>query len=669
MVAVDPALPEVHDYPERSAPRLTAFDAAALRLLGGLRPVAVLARPLGPRATVLRATRHAERRLERLGALSSAETAAAALIERRQAVRDALRRGQLSSTAIGEAFALLRVVAEADLGLRPFDVQLLAVHSLLRGEIAEMATGEGKSLAAALAAALLALAGSRVHVMTVNDYLAERDRATFAPLFLRLGLDSALLRETTPQAARRTAYRCAVIYGAARTFVFDYLRDREAFPPRRATRLRRRAARLAGEPNLSPVMQGLSAAIVDEADSVLIDEAATPFILSGGQRPLGGIDTTLLRPVLEAARGLQAGRDFWLSARDRRAGLTVSGRRAMERVFAGRADLLAAPPVHRHLAEQALVALHALVPARDYLVHENAVHIIDPNTGRLAEGRQWSRGLHQMVELLNGLEPTSPRETLARITYQRFFPRYVHLCGMTGTARPAAAELWSVYGLSVRRIATRLPSRRRWRPPVVYATGAARWAAVAAHAAVLARRGAPVLIGVRTLADSRVCAAALRDAGVAHVILNAEHADREAAIVAGAGQGGQVTIATSMAGRGTDIRLNDAARAAGGLHVILTALHDDRRIDLQLAGRCARQGDPGEVAWMLSLDDPLAAEGWRGWRVVTALALAAAGDRAAASVMRLRQWLRSRRSAATRARLQADERRRHAGLAIAGPPV
>jgi preprotein translocase subunit SecA len=303
---------------------------------------------------------------------------------------------------------------------------------------------------------------------------------------------------------------------------------------------------------------------------------------------------------------------------------------------------------------------------RDYLLTEKGLAIIDESTGRLMPDRQWSEGLHQFVELKEGLEPSEIRTTLGRITFQRFFPRYRLVCGMTGTARDAARELWEVYGLKVRRILPRKPDIRRWTPVRILPDAAAKWQAVAELAVALSAKGAPVLIGTRSLAASHACAEVLSRLDQPHALLTAEQVAAEAAIVAEAGAAGRVTVATNMAGRGTDILLSDAARAAGGLQVVLTELHDNRRIDRQLFGRCGRQGDPGAVHRILSLGDEIAVTQGPVLRAALALSLRLGGARACHAAMVLVQRLQTRRGERARADLAKQERMRERQLALSG---
>lgn len=655
-------LPEIEEYPERIPLGITDWDARILRVLSQMDPRHLFRRSWGgahPFAARVRAE---------LAALEQQPFSPERLRDKALRLRRSVRRGRVADAVLVPVLAEVCAAAARVLGKMPFDVQIVVIRSLFNGEIAEMGTGEGKSLTGAIGAATLALSGRRVHVMTVNDYLAARDAETFGPLFTELGLTFSSIDEKTPPDGRHGIYRADVVFSAAKNILFDYLRDQTGPTADDLRGLGRKLLSLRGGAGGQPasILQGLDAVIVDEADSVLIDQAATPFILSAGEAILGGLDTLTLRQMLDMAGTLREIRDYRKSEALRRVVLTDEGRDRLAALAVGAQGLAAVGPVRNHLAAQALVALHMLERDRDYMLTEKGLAIIDESTGRLMPDRQWSEGLHQFVELKEGLEPSEIRTTLGRITFQRFFPRYRHICGMTGTARAAARELSEIYGLSVRRILPRRPDQRRWQPVRILPDLDAKWQAVAKLAAILQARGAPLLIGTRTLAASQACSAALQARGLAHDLLTAEHVAEEAAIVARAGEAGRITVATNMAGRGTDIILSDEARAAGGLQVVLTELHGNSRIDRQLCGRCGRQGDPGTVHRVLSLgDDLLLTEG-----SVSALLLRV-GLRLGMlglchSGMRLLQGRQTRRAERGRAQLAKQERMRERQLALSG---
>jgi preprotein translocase subunit SecA len=378
------------------------------------------------------------------------------------------------------------------------------------------------------------------------------------------------------------------------------------------------------------------------------------------------LDPDLLRQAFKLSAKLRPSYHYSVQLGLRQVLLTAEGKRRIRFAFASHSSLLSVPAIHQHLVVQALVARETLRPGRDYLVEDGKVLVIDEATGRQMPDRQWSDGLHQMVELSEGLKVTTMRVTTASISFQRFFPRYLHLCGMTGTARTAARELWRVYNLRVRQIAPRAGDARHWEPVRVFATSEARWEAVAHHAAKLSARGIPVLIGTRSVTASEACSRALTAEKLSHNLLNANSTAYEAAIIAEAGQVGRITVATNMAGRGTDIKLSNEARALGGLTVILTEMHDDRRIDLQLYGRCGRQGEKGQVLNILSLEDELMKTAPSFLQRIAAVAINLRNEHLAFLIMLLQQKLRSGMQSRVRNRLRANDRRRQQALGIAG---
>lgn len=528
-----------------------------------------------------------------------------ALRARGQALRDRLRKGRASDDdAITSAFAVVREASDRVLGMRHFDVQVMGGYALLRGMIAEMDTGEGKTLTAALAAATAALGGMPVHVVTVNDYLARRDAGQLRPLYEFLGLSVGIVSSDLSDDEKRAAYACDITYCTNKDLAFDYLRDRLTLG-RHAGNLRMKIARYNrgadGQSRL--LLRGLHFAIVDEADSILIDEARTPLILS---RNLDDTpDGEAFGPALDIARKLVAGEDYICRADERRVELTPAGCRRVAGLARPLGRLWQVALRREEWVLQALTAERLFHRDEHYIVRDGKVQIVDEYTGRVMGDRFWSDGLHQMIELKEGCEPSGMRVTLARMTYQKFFRRYRRLAGMSGTVSEVADELWRVYRLQVCPIPQHRPSRRQEMPAIVVKTETEKWRAIAMTAAILASRGVPLLIGTRSVASSLKASEHLSAVGVDHVILNAAQDAAEAHIVAMAGAGGRVTVATNMAGRGTDIRLADDVCARGGLHVIMSELHDSRRIDRQLAGRCARQGQPGVHRAILSADDAL----------------------------------------------------------------
>ena len=581
-------------YPERSDRRRSGLEALAEWLVTRF----VSAGELGGSA--------AQRILDPIeqAGLRLADASDAALRAETGEIAAALRRDDLASPASARAFALVREMSERVLGLRHHDVQLLGGRVMLDGGLAEMDTGEGKTLTAVLPAATAALAGIPVHVVTVNDYLAQRDVRNLAPLYEALGLRVAVVTADDDPDTRRRAYRADVTYVTNKELAFDYLKDRIALAGVRgelALRLAGLAAGRAADELL--LLRGLRFAIVDEADSVLVDEARTPLIISA---PASQDEhAEMIHQALELAGKLRRGEHFALDRGSLQAWLTPAGRNATKEWAETQGGLWSAPVRREELATQALTVVHLFERDEHYLVRDDTVQIIDEYTGRVMPDRQWHRGIQQLVEAKEGVPLSGVRDPRARISYQRFFRRYLRLAGMTGTAREVAGEMRAIYGLSVRRVPPHRESRRETWPVRVLPDPHAKWQAIAARAAELRASGRPTLIGTRSVAASEQASAALTARGVPHRVLNARQDEEEADIVSRAGEPGAVTVATNMAGRGTDIALHRDVIRAGGLHVILSERHEAGRIDRQLAGRCGRQGDPGSVEAILSLEDPI----------------------------------------------------------------
>jgi preprotein translocase subunit SecA len=515
-------------------------------------------------------------------------------------VGTALRREGFSVAASGRAFALVQEAAQRSLGLRHFDVQLQGGWVMLNGMIAEMGTGEGKTLTATLTACTAAFAGMPVHIITVNDYLCTRDAQWMRPLYALLGLSVGTVVGGQSPEVRRAAYACDITYCTNKDLTFDYLRDRLAqLAVQRLNGTHSRVKNL--------VLRGLHFAIVDEADSVLVDEARTPLIISAANTDVPQLQ--LHEAALALAGSLRPEVDFVVDAREQQVQLNPNGRAQLAASAAAAAAGLPSPlrgeRRREALVTQALTALHVFQRDVHYLVREDKVQIVDEATGRILPDRSWEHGLHQLVELKEGCTPSAEQTSVGRMTYQRFFRRYLRLGGMTGTAREIGPELWHTYGLSVVPVAPHRPSQRRDAGATVCATMHGKWQAVTQQVRILHASGRPVLVGTRSVAASEALSACLTEAGLPHQLLNARHDQTEADIIGRAGQPGSITVATNMAGRGTDIVLGEGVAAAGGLHVICTELHDSRRVDRQLFGRCARQGDPGSFEEILSLDDEL----------------------------------------------------------------
>jgi preprotein translocase subunit SecA len=527
-----------------------------------------------------------------------------ALRARGRALRPRLRKQGFTRELTAEAFALVREAADRTIGQRHFETQLSGGYELLRGRLVEMATGEGKTFCATLPACTVALSGFPVHVITVNDYLAERDAGKMGPLYRFFGLGVGVIVQGMSRPARREAYAQAITYATNKELAFDYLRDRVAVHGK-GTRLHQAVRRLAGAVRADEmtVLRGLYFAIVDEADSVFVDEARTPLILSAvgdaAQEAEHG------RQALALAQSLSAPQDYLLDEFERSIELTEAGHDKLDE----HAEDLDGPWTsvrgREELLRQALSALHLFRRDQHYVVIDGKVQIVDESTGRVMPDRSWERGLHQLIELKEGVEVTPRRETLARLTYQRLFRRYVHLSGMTGTAAEAAREIKAVYDLDTARVPLHRPSRRIDQGVTVCRTLDEKWERVADVAQALSRKGRPVLIGTRSVEASEQISAVLCGRALVHALLNAKQDKDEAEVVAQAGQVGRITVATNMAGRGTDIELGRGVAELGGLHVILTEYHDSRRVDRQLVGRCARQGDPGSCQAIVSLEDDI----------------------------------------------------------------
>lgn len=515
-----------------------------------------------------------------------------------------LRASGLGIEGVGKVFALVRELSSRRLRMRHFDVQLIGGWVLLQGMVAEMNAGEGKTLTATLPAAAMALAGVPVHIVTVNDYLAQRDAAWMGPLYEALGLTVGTVAQGAGLDERRRAYRCDITYCTNKEIVFDYLRDRLEIG-RRPGEIQAHLDRVYGDAGrLRRVrLRGLFYGLVDEADSVLIDEARTPLIIAGqGDNPY---ETAVYRQALELSEQLGEGDEYKVDFARRVVDLEEAGKQRLEALCRPLGGFWTGRLRSEELIRKALTARLLFHKDRHYVVKGGKVQIVDEYTGRIMESRSWEGGLHQLIEVKEGCDVTVQNETLGRISYQRFFRRYLALAGMTGTAREATRELWSVYRLQVVSVPTNRPIQRRGLPMRVFRTAEEKWDAVVARIAETHSRGRPVLVGTRTVADSERLSRLLAEAGLECRVLNALQDEYEASIVAQAGRLGQITVATNMAGRGTDIKLTPEVQELGGLHVIATERHDAGRIDRQLFGRCGRQGDPGTYEAFVSLEDEI----------------------------------------------------------------
>ncbi|MDN5302492.1 MAG: preprotein translocase subunit SecA [Thermoanaerobacteraceae bacterium] len=497
--------------------------------------------------------------------------------------KERLSEGETLEDLLPEAFAVVREVSKRTLGMRPFDVQVLGGIVLHQGRIAEMKTGEGKTLVATMPAYLNALTGKGVHVVTVNDYLARRDSEWMGKIYNFLGLEVGLIVHDLDYEARKKAYNADITYGTNNEFGFDYLRDNMVLYKEQM------------------VQRPLNYAIVDEVDSILIDEARTPLIISGQAEESTDIYYRFARFVPR----LKEGEDYNVDEKAHSVMPTEKGIKKAES-FLGVENLYDEENMELlHHFQQALKA-HALMKIdRDYVVKDGQVIIVDEFTGRLMFGRRYSDGLHQAIEAKEGVKVEHESKTLATITFQNYFRMYKKLSGMTGTAATEEEEFRKIYGLDVVVIPTNKPMIRVDYPDVIYKTEKGKFEAVVNEIVECHKRGQPVLVGTVSIEKSELLSSMLKRRGIPHQVLNAKYHEKEAEIVAKAGQRGAVTIATNMAGRGTDIVLGEGVAELGGLHIIGTERHEARRIDNQLRGRSGRQGDPGSSRFYVSLEDDL----------------------------------------------------------------
>lgn len=603
------------------------------------------------RATI----RRIDERAEQLSQLSAGE-----MVQHVLELRQKLSLHGLVRNYQVEVLATVKVACLRVLGVTPYHTQVAAALIMLDGKLAEMATGEGKTLAAAVCVAAVALSGTPIHVITSNDYLVTRDAEKSQPLYAALGLSVGTVTQDMDAESRRRAYACDITYCTAKELVFDYLRDRAVGGAPRSG-LHERVSRLSGA-GYQPVLRGLCMAIIDEADSILIDEARVPLILS--QNIVDARQVEYYHQAHDLARQMQPERDYQLNHRGMQATLTEAGRDRLEE-RAQHMSALWRNRMHREEAIcQALAAQHLFMRDKHYLVRDDQVHIIDEITGRLSPGRVWSRGLHQLIEIKENCKPSGEMLTAAQITFQRFFPRYHKLGGMSGTISEARAELFSVYRLKVVRVPLRQPSRRQLLPTCIFKDEEAQWKVVVEHTRRIHESGRPVLIGTDSVAESEHLSRLLDAAGLAHKVLNARQDQDEAMVVARAGNRHMITVSTNMAGRGTDIPLGPGVEELGGLHLMICQHNPSRRIDRQLLGRCARQGNPGSAETLISFQKPLIARLFPRWLAYFG------GERGLSRpqwllrlIIRLPQWLEESHQRAQRKQmLEQDARLERATL-------
>lgn len=535
-----------------------------------------------------------------------------ALDEQLLALRSIFARRNHKTEHIRQGMAAIREVAYRETGEKPFQVQVMGALGLFHGQIVEMVTGEGKTLTASVACALLGWLRRPIHVITVNDYLAQRDADSRQPIYRRCGLIAAPVVNETAEPDRIAAYRQPIVYTTQKELVADWLRDqlrlgRIADPVSTRWLLDGLGAghgqqkRHASESILVP---GLHIAIVDEADAVLIDEAVTPLIIA---QPRGeDAQAELYQRARDLAQELTADEHFKIELVKRRVKLTSAGReKVLSLLTPNEHAIWRAARRREELVEQALVAAYCYHNRQHYQIVEDQVVIVDEYTGRFMPDRQWQHGLHQAVEAKHHLSITADRDTLASMSFQRFFRQYNHLCGMTGTAADAKAEIETTYGLPVRVIPTNRPIKRTQLGDLIFVSANDKWQAIVDEIEHIHQQGRPILVGTRSVDASELLSEMLTAKGLEHQVLNAVHHKAEAQIVAEAGKRGSIVVATNMAGRGTDIKLDPGIADLGGLHVILTERHTAKRIDRQLFGRAGRQGDPGSARTIVSLEDDL----------------------------------------------------------------
>ncbi|NUQ51766.1 MAG: hypothetical protein HUU19_03620 [Phycisphaerales bacterium] len=523
--------------------------------------------------------------------------------------RELFVRGRADEESVRRALAFTREAARRITGEEPYVVQLMGAMALYHGRIIEMLTGEGKTLTGSIAAPLLAWRYRRLHILTVNDYLAARDAQSRGQLYRRCLCDVGAIVQETEEHERFEIYAKPIVYGTPKQITADWLRDQIRMGPVN-TPWTGRQSLMAGGRSGGPMIPGLHAAMVDECDAVLIDEGVVPLIIARSRREHDMAQ--VYRDAARIAAKLDEGPDYSIEHVYRRSELKRRGQHRARQMFDELPDSIwRATRRAEELVRQALVARHCYTNGRQYQIVDGKVMIVDEYTGRFLADRSWEHGLHQAVEAKEGLDVTADRETLARMSFQRFFRSYPFLCGMTGTAADATGEMESVYSRPVIVVPTNRPVIREQWPMRVFRTQESKWRAIAESVAELHAKGRPVLVGTRSVAASELISRLLESIGLPHRVLNANFDKDEAELIAAAGYGREhgreasITVATNMAGRGTDIKPDDAAKKAGGLHVILTELHGAKRIDRQFIGRSGRQGDPGSAQIFVSLEDEL----------------------------------------------------------------
>ena len=567
----------------------------------------------------------------------------ARLREAADELRATFRCGRDTPADLDRAFIVVREVARRQIGETAHLVQVAGALAIHAGCVAEMATGEGKTLTCTMPAAIAGWRGKGCHVVTTNDFLAQRDAEWMGKVFRFCGLSVGCIQQESDPADRREAYRADITYCTNKEVTADFLRDRLAMGRTRdlSTVLLAHMTQGTGSGTDRLVQRGLHRAIVDEADSILIDEAVTPLIISGDAPNPEQVEA--FKQSVALAGELEQGEDFKVNLRYREIDLTPAGKRRLAEAAEPLGGIWRGARRREELVTQALTARCFYLRDKQYVVQDGEIVIVDEFTGRLMPDRTWREGLHQAIEAKEDLEVNPPKDTYARLSFQRFFRQYRKLSGMTGTAAEARAEFWQIYHLPVVVVPTDRPCIRKMLPDRVFTTEAAKWSAVAEEVHRLHQSGRPILVGTRSVRASEHLGGMLAELGLEHQVLNAVHHAQEASITAEAGQPGSITVATNMAGRGVDIKLGRGVVDLGGLHVLATERHEARRIDRQLFGRCARQGDPGSAQAMVSLEDELVTR--HATHLSAALRRRHGGDREVGSLLARRAFRTAQRRA------------------------
>jgi len=537
------------------------------------------------------------------GAAAYSASSDAVLKQRLAEKREYFLLNRFDSADVNDALSLAVEAMHRTVGKRPYTVQVMGAIAMFEKYAIEMATGEGKTLTAGLSAVLFAWNGKPCHVVTANDYLAERDAQLLAPFYAYCGLRVGVIAAEMDRDERRCNYRCAITYATSTSLLADYLRDQMQVDFEfESTREKIRSLGQKATP-CKRVMRGLHTAVVDEADSLLVDDAITPLIISIPEKDAGFQQATLV--AMQLACLMQEKRHYTVDHDAKAVEFTDEGSDWLEERLSGFPEEWRPAYRSMYLVNLALVARSLYIYNKQYVILDGKIVIVDEKTGRLMNQRSWSHGLHQAIEAKEGLSLTDPTKISIKMSFQSFFRLYTNLCGMSGTFEKIERELWQIYGLPVVRIPTRLKKQHQYFPDQIHANKRLQEDHIIEKIQKMQQQGRPVLVGVRSVRESQILSDRLQSCGIKSQVLNALNHKREADIIARAGRQGCVTVATNMAGRGTDILLSEAVIQLGGLHVIATERHESRRVDLQLYGRASRQGQPGSSIAILSLEDQI----------------------------------------------------------------